>query len=111
MNAYVHDGQILTVPAPYEVHGGDGLRMGALFGISRTWAPKGEPVEVFTWGVFDVKKPVNEEWSVGDKIYWDETTRSYTATADGHVWIGYAISHAPAGREGVGRVKLVGAAT
>lgn len=110
MRNYVHPGDTLTLPAPYEVNSGDGIQVGAIFGIARTWAIPGEQVEVSTVGVFDMKKSPDQEWTIGDKLYWDDRAREITNVALDNSFIGVAAdSHTNSFSE-VGRVKIVGIA-
>lgn len=92
MNNFLHEGTIVEVPAPYEVMAGDGLRLGSLFGIATEWARKGELVAIQTSGVFEVRRPVEMEWSVGDPVYWADATRSFTRHAALAVRVGVAVA-------------------
>lgn len=110
MKTYVQPGNVLALIAPYAVASGDGLLVGALFGIAVATADNGEPVEACMVGVFDLKKTGSQAWSPGDKVYWDNTAREATKTATGNTLIGVAVAAVGNGAgETVGRVRLNGA--
>ena len=109
MKNYVQPGNTITLTAPYAVTSGDGLLVGSIFGIAAGDAANAETVEVALVGVFDLKKVASQAWSVGDKVYWDDTNKRCTNVATGNTLIGVAIE-AVAGGAGdtIGRVRLNG---
>src|SRR5581483_10616898 len=109
MRNYVQPGKTITLTAPYAVASGDGLLVGAIFGVAAGIAALGEPVETALVGVFDLKKVGSQAWAVGDKIYWDNTAKEATKTTTGNTLIGVA-TEAVGGGSGdtVGRVRLNG---
>jgi predicted RecA/RadA family phage recombinase len=92
MNNFIHEGHVIQLTAPYEVMAGDGLLCGSLFGIATSWAPQGDSVGITTAGVFDLKRRVDEQWEVGEPIYWNDCTRSFTREPDDAVMVGLAVS-------------------
>lgn len=92
MNNFIHEGHIIHVTAPYEVMTGDGLLRGSLFGIATSWAPQGDSVGITTAGVFDLKRRADEQFEVGDPIYWNDSVKSFTREPDGAVMVGLAVS-------------------
>ncbi|MFM2045026.1 MAG: hypothetical protein RLY86_3602 [Pseudomonadota bacterium] len=109
MKNHIQPGTTLTLAAPYAVASGEGVLVGALFGIAVASAAGGEPVEVCLVGVFDLKKTGAQAWSTGDKVYWDNTAREATKTATGNTLIGAAVTAVGNGAgETVGRVRLNG---
>ena len=107
MKNYIQPGKTISLVAPYAVTSGDGLLVGAIFGIASGNAANGESIEVDLVGVFDLKKTASQSWTVGDKVYWDNTTREVTKTGTGNTLIGVAIDNVGnnAG-ETIGRVRL-----
>ena len=79
MDNYVFYGNLLIVSAPYDVFAGDCVQVGAFFGVAKNWSPRGAIAEIFTTGVFDVKKSKFELWDVGHLLYWNEQTRLVTS--------------------------------
>jgi len=107
MKNYVQPGNTITLTAPNAVTSGDGLLVGSIFGIAAVDAANAETVEVVLTGVFDLKKVASQAWSVGDKVYWDNTNKEATKTATANTLIGVAVE-AVAGGAGdvIGRVRL-----
>lgn len=111
MKNYVQPGRTITLAAPYAVASGDGLLVGAIFGIATASAILAEPVEACLVGVFDLKKVASQAWSVGDKIYWDNTNKEATKTVGTNTLIGAAVEAVGNGAgETIGRVRLNGTA-
>jgi len=109
MKTYVQPGNTITLTAPYDVTSGDGLLVGAIFGIASGDALTGAEVEVVTTGVFDVTKAASQAWAVGDKVYWDNTNRVATKTATANTLIGVAVlAVGGTASETTGRVRLNG---
>lgn len=109
MKNYVQPGNTITLTAPYDVASGDGLLVGAIFGVATGAAVNGESIEAALVGVFDLKKVGSQAWDPGDKIYWDNTNKQATKTATDNTLIGVAIEAVGNGAgETVGRVRLNG---
>ena len=109
MKNYVQPGNTLTLTAPYAVTSGDGLLIGSIFGVAAGDAAIGEPVETALVGVFDLTKIGSQAWTVGAKVYWDDTNKRCTTVATDNTLIGVAVE-AVAGGAGdtIGRVRLNG---
>ncbi|MFN4125760.1 DUF2190 family protein [Pannonibacter indicus] len=110
MKNYVQPGNTITLTAPYAVAAGDGLLVGSIFGVAAGTAALGETVEAALVGVFDINKVGSQAWTVGAKIYWDDTNKRTTNVATSNTLIGVA-TEAVAGGAGdtIGRVRLNGA--
>lgn len=107
MKNYVQPGNVIPLAAPYEVVAGAGLLIGAIFGVAATDAANGAAVEAQVVGVFDLKKTSAQAWSVGVKVYWDDTAKEATTTSAGNTLIGVAVA-AAANPSATGRVRLNG---
>ena len=109
MKNYVQPGATLTLTAPYAVTSGDGLLVGSIFGVAAGDAASGATVEAALTGVFDLTKIGSQAWTVGAKIYWDDTNKRCTTVATDNTLIGVAVD-AVAGGAGdtIGRVRLNG---
>lgn len=107
MKNYVQPGNTVTLTAPYAVASGDGLLVGAIFGVAAGTAALGEAVEAALTGVYDLKKVASQAWAAGDKVYWDNTAKEATKTTTSNTLIGVAVV-AVAGGAGdtIGRVRL-----
>lgn len=110
MKNYVEPGNTITLTAPYAVTSGDGLLVGAIFGVAAGTAASGDPVETAVVGVYDLKKVASQAWAVGDKIYWDNTAKNTTKTLTSNTLIGVATDVVAGGATDlIGRVRLNGA--
>ena len=109
MKNYVQPGDTVTVVAPVAVSSGDGLLMGALFGVATGAAAINENVEMLTEGVVDLPKAA-VSITQGAKVYWDNTAKNVTTTAAGNTLIGCAIVAAAVG-DAIVRVRLNGVVT
>ena len=107
MKNYVQPGNTITLTAPYAVTSGDGLLVGSIFGIASEDAALNDPVEAALTGVFDLTKVGSQAWTVGAKVYWDDTNKRTTSVATSNTLIGVA-TEAVAGGAGdtIGRVRL-----
>lgn len=105
MKNEVQSGNNLTLNAPYEVKGGDGVQVGSIFGIASSDALIGEPVVLQMTKVYDIKKKAGDIVSAGLDIFWDNTTKEATVTVGGNLKIGQAIADA-AGGNPTARVRL-----
>jgi predicted RecA/RadA family phage recombinase len=110
VKTFVQPGHVITLAAPYDVASGDGLLVGSIFGIASRDAAEGAPVEAAVTGVFDITKTASQAWTVGAKVYWDNTAKAATTTATDNTLIGVAVLAVGDGaEETVGRVRLNGA--
>lgn len=110
MKNYVQPGNTITLTAPYAVTSGDGLLVGAIFGVAAGAAAIGEAVEAALVGVYDLKKVASQAWAAGDKIYWDNSAKNTTKTLTSNTLIGVATEAVAGGATDlIGRVRLNGA--
>ena len=90
MKTFIQPGDSLTVSAPYAVTSGQGVLIGALFGIAAYDAAISTTVEIQTEGVFDITKEPALAITAGARVYWDNTNRRITTTATGNYQVGIA---------------------
>ncbi len=109
MKNYVQPGDTITVIAPVAVNSGDGLLVGALFGVALATAAINTNTEMLTEGVVDLPKAAVAV-TQGAKLYWDNTAKNVTTTATNNTLIGCSILVAAVG-DGTVRVRLNGAVT
>lgn len=106
MKAYVQPGKSLTLPAPAGgVLSGQGVLIGALFGIAQYDAVEGAEVEILTEGVVEIPKTSALQIDVGDRLFWDATNKVVNKTATAQVCVGAAVSAAANPSTSV-RIKL-----
>ncbi len=107
MKNYIQPGHTLTLAAPYDAASGQGLLVGAIFGIATHDAGEGAEIKAQLTGVVEIAKAASQAWSVGDKVYWDNTNRRATTVATDNTAVGVAVLPVGAGaEETLGRVRL-----
>ena len=94
MKNFVQEGDILTVVAPAAVLSGAGVLVGSIFGIAQTDAASGAEVAIKRKGVFTHAKTSAEAWTIGAKVYWDNTNKVFTTTATDNTLVGAAAAAA-----------------
>ncbi|QQA43951.1 DUF2190 family protein [Pelagovum pacificum] len=112
MKNYVQPGVNLTLAAPYDVASGAGVLVGSIFGVAALTADSGDDVTIVTEGVFDLAKVSAQAWTVGARIFWDDSTKLATTTAasGANKLIGVATA-AAANPSDTGQVRLSAAFT
>ncbi|MEJ6397038.1 DUF2190 family protein [Yoonia sp. 208BN28-4] len=108
MKNYVNEGKAITVTAAAAVASGAGVLAGALFGVAQGDAEAGEPLVLVRCGQFDLAKTSAQAWTVGAKLYWDNSNNVVTTAASGNTLIGCA-GAAAANPSATGTVILDGA--
>lgn len=89
MNNFIQAGNVITLPAPYAVSSGNGLLVGAIFGVATGSASSGAEVEAWVGsGVVRLTALGTDTGSVGTKVYWDNTNRRVTVTSTSNTFIG-----------------------
>jgi predicted RecA/RadA family phage recombinase len=107
MKNFVQPGVNVTLAAPYDRLSGEGALIGSLFGVASVDVDSGDDAVFVTEGVFDLAKAASQAWTVGAKIYWDNTNKVCTTTSTSNTLIGVAIAAVGSGAgETVGRVRL-----
>lgn len=112
MKNYIQEGDVLPFTAPsdssaVDLSSGDGVLIGSLFGVVVKDTAMGASGEMKTEGVFKLAKTSAQAWTVGAKIYWDDTNKVCTTTASGNSLIGAATAVA-ANPSSTGYVRLNG---
>jgi predicted RecA/RadA family phage recombinase len=108
MKNYIQPGKNITVTAAADVLSGAGVMIGKLFGVASGDALSGAPVTLVREGVFSMAKLSAQAWTVGQKIYWDDTAKLCTTVTTSNTLIGCAAAVA-ANPTAVGLVVLDGA--
>jgi predicted RecA/RadA family phage recombinase len=89
------------------VTSGDGLLVGSIFGVAAGDAANAETVEAALVGIFDLKKVGSQAWTVGAKVYWDDTNKRCTTVATDNTLVGVAVEAVASGAgDTIGRVRL-----
>lgn len=104
---YIQEGDTLTLAAPYVRESGEGALIGSLFGVALDDVANGASGVFTTQGVFELAKAGAQAWTVGAKIYWDDTNKVCTTTATSNTLIGCAVA-AAGSADATGIVRLNG---
>jgi predicted RecA/RadA family phage recombinase len=72
MRNFVQPGNAVTVPSPAAVASGEGVQIGALFGVASADAASGADVELAVAGVYDLpKEATTDTYAVGAAVEWN----------------------------------------
>lgn len=109
MRNFVARGDVIPFIAAAALTGGQGLLLGAAFGVVADTVANGDPAELNLGGVYDLPKAASQAWTVGALVYWDDTNKVCTTSASGNTKIGFAYAAVGNGAgETTGRVRLNG---
>jgi predicted RecA/RadA family phage recombinase len=107
MRNYVQPGRSITVTAPTGgVLSGDGVLIGALFGVAQHDAAEAADLELLTEGVVELAKATPLVIATGDRLFWNPTEKKLDKTATAQVCVGLAVA-AAASADATVRLKLV----
>ena len=92
MRNYVQPGNSLAIAVPYAggILSGQGVLIGALFGVAASDGAQNAIIEAATQGVFDITKEPALAITAGARVFWDNTNRRITTTATGNFQVGIA---------------------
>lgn len=88
MKNFIQKGDTISVIAPAALASGQGVLVGALFGVATNAAAQGASVEIKRTGVFELPAVTADTGALGAKIYWDNTARKLTTTATNNTLVG-----------------------
>ena len=86
------DARSIPMPVPYVggILSGQGMLVGAFFGIAAMDAAQNAAVECETRGEFELIKEAALAITQGTRVFWDNTNRRITTTATGNFQVGVA---------------------
>jgi predicted RecA/RadA family phage recombinase len=92
MRNFIQPGNSLAIAVPYAggVTAGQGVLVGALFGVAATDGAQNVTIEAQTQGVFDITKEPALAITAGTRVFWDNTNRRITTTVTGNFQVGIA---------------------
>ncbi|WP_203077300.1 DUF2190 family protein [Falsiroseomonas ponticola] len=92
MRNFIQPGDSLAVAVPYAggVTSGQGVLVGALFGVAAVDGAQNAVIEAQTQGVFDITKEPALAITAGARVFWDNANRRITTTAAGNFQVGIA---------------------
>lgn len=111
MKNYIQQGDLMDVTAPANVASGDGVQVGSLFGVAVHDAASGKALVIKTKGVYELKKIESQAWTVGAKVYWDNSEKECTTDGTKGMLIGVAAEAVTdSATATLGKVRLNGVA-
>lgn len=102
---YIQEGDVLTLAAPYNVTSGQGAQVGSQFAVALQDTLSTVSGEFATGGVWSLAKTSAQAWTVGQKIYWDNSNKRCDSDGTVGILIGVATAVA-ANPSSTGNVKL-----
>lgn len=102
---YIQEGDVLTLTAPYTVTSGQGAQVGSQFGVALKDTTNATEGAFSTCGVWSLAKTSAQAWTVGQKIYWDNSNKRCDTDGTVGILIGVATAVA-ANPSSTGNVKL-----
>lgn len=80
----------IPVPVPYAdgVLSGQGVLVGAFFGVAAMDGAQNALVECETRGEFELAKDPTQAMTLGARVFWDNTARRLTTTATDNFQVG-----------------------
>lgn len=106
---YVQEGKVLDLTAPYDRTTGQGFQVGSLFAVALGTALSGAAIRGQINGVWTLAKTSAQAWTVGQKIYWDNSNKRCDSDSTVGQLIGVATAVA-ANPSSTGSVRLNGIA-
>ncbi len=107
MKTFVQTGRTLSLAAPYDVLSGAGFKVGAIFAVAMCDALSAAAVEGMLEGVFTLAKTSAQAWTIGQKVYWDDSNKRCDTDGTVGQLIGAATAVA-ANPSATGNVRLNG---
>ena len=78
----------MAVPYASGVLSGQGMLVGAFFGVAAFDGAQGTLVECETRGEFELAKDPTQPMAAGARVFWNDTDRRLTTTASGNFQVG-----------------------
>jgi predicted RecA/RadA family phage recombinase len=78
----------MAVPYAGGILSGQGMLVGAFFGVAAMDAAQNATVECETRGEFDLTKDPTQAMAAGVRVFWDNTNRRLTTTATANFQVG-----------------------
>ena len=91
MKNFIATGNTLTITAEADIASGAGVLIGSIFGVATGPIANGAQGVINLTGVYDLPKTASQAWTVGAKVYWDNTAKACTTTVGSNTLIGIAV--------------------
>ena len=87
---YIQPGKVLDFDAPYDRTTGQGFQVGSIFAVALGTALSTVAIRGQIDGVWTLAKTSAQAWTVGQKIYWDNTNKRCDSASTVGMLIGVA---------------------
>jgi predicted RecA/RadA family phage recombinase len=91
MKNYIGPGNTQAFTAGRAYASGEPVLIGTLVGICVDAVANGAAGLANIGGVYSVSKADSQAWTVGAKVYWDDTNKVFTTTSSGNTLCGTAV--------------------
>lgn len=87
---FIQNGRYVEVTLPYARKGGEGVRVGDLFGVCVIDGAQGDVINIDTEGVYGLIAATGSGTDAvqGADMYWDDTNKRLTPQASTHLKVG-----------------------
>lgn len=107
---YVQPGNTVTVVMPYAATSGVGVQVGSgLFGVAEATYASGATGVLGREGVYTglaKTSGTGEAFAVGDRLFWDNSTKKLTKTSTGNLCVGICLETVATGVTTAGAVLI-----
>ena len=107
---YIGPGNTVTVVMPYAASSGVGVQVGSgLFGVAAATYASGATGVIDREGIFTglaKTSGTGEAFAVGDRLFWDNSTKKLTKTSTGNLCVGVCLEVAATGATTAGEVLI-----
>jgi predicted RecA/RadA family phage recombinase len=102
---FIQPGECLDLAAPYNRVSGEGALVGTIFGVATRDVASGDTIPFCVCGVWRLAKTAAQAWTVGQRIFWDDSNKRCDSDPTAGQLIGYATA-AAANPSSTGDVSL-----
>ena len=87
---YIQNGDYVEVALPYARSGGQGVLVGALFGVCVVDGANGETINIHTEGVYGLEAATGASTDAvaGARAYWDNSAKKITPVSTNNSYVG-----------------------
>lgn len=78
MDNYKSKGDVVTVAAPEDATSGEFLFKGGIHGVAGITVSSGDDVPLHRKGVYTLPKESGAAWAVGDRLFWNTSTKVFS---------------------------------
>jgi len=107
---YIGPGSNVTVVMPYAATSGVGVQVGSgLFGVAAATYASGATGVIVREGIFTglaKTSGTGEAFAVGDRLFWDNSTKKLTKTSTGNIQVGICLETVATGVTTAGEVLI-----